>query len=53
MSPAKKIQGPVALQKPMYTVPLDDNRKDQLPQAIRRLYNRLFDITVEHEGIVM
>lgn len=32
-------------------MPLDDNKKKQLPEDIRVLYNRLYDITVEHEGI--
>lgn len=50
-SPTKKTQGLVALKKPIYHVPLDDNKKEQLPEDIRGLYNRLYDITVEHEGI--
>ncbi|KAB5581244.1 hypothetical protein GE09DRAFT_1213640 [Coniochaeta sp. 2T2.1] len=50
-SPTKKTQGLVALRKPIYHVPLDDQNKDQLPEDIRELYNRLYDIAVEHEGI--
>ncbi|KAB5511554.1 hypothetical protein GE09DRAFT_1209246 [Coniochaeta sp. 2T2.1] len=50
-SPTKKTQGLVALRKPIYHVPLDDQNKDQLPEDIRELYNRLYDIAVEYEGI--
>ncbi|KAK4443295.1 hypothetical protein QBC34DRAFT_362321 [Podospora aff. communis PSN243] len=50
-SPTKKTQGLVALKKPIYHVSLDDNNKEQLPEDVRVLYNRLYDITVEHEGI--
>jgi len=50
-SPTKKTQGLVALKKPIYHVPLDDKKKEQLPEDVRVLYNRLYDITVEHEGV--
>ncbi|KAH8907508.1 hypothetical protein BR93DRAFT_926528 [Coniochaeta sp. PMI_546] len=47
----QKTQALVALKKPIYHMPLDDNKKEQLPQDIRALYDRLYDITVEYEGI--
>lgn len=32
-------------------MPLDNQNKGQLPEDIRELYNRLYDVAVEHEGI--
>ncbi|OIW22439.1 hypothetical protein CONLIGDRAFT_563285, partial [Coniochaeta ligniaria NRRL 30616] len=51
LSPTKKTQNLVALKKPIHYVALEDNAADQLPADVRGLYNRLYDITVEHEDI--
>lgn len=40
-----------ALKKPIYHLPLDDNKKEQLPEDVRSLSSRLYDITIEYEGI--
>ena len=47
----KTTQSLLALQKPIHHIPLDDQNKSQLPEDILPLYNRLYDIAVEHEGI--
>lgn len=54
-SPMKKTQSLTALLKPIFHEPLSqeplDGTDNQLPENIRVLYNRLYGITVDHEGI--
>jgi hypothetical protein len=51
-SPTKKTQGLLALKKPIFHVALKDDTLKQLPRDVHELYNRLYDITVEHDGVV-
>ena len=46
----KEDIGLMVLKKPIYHIPLNDDKKEQLPEEIRVLYNRLYDITVEQGG---
>lgn len=51
LSPTKKTQSLGALKKPIHHVALQDNATEQLPADVRDLYNRIYEITVEHESI--
>ncbi|KAH6881068.1 hypothetical protein B0T10DRAFT_494742 [Thelonectria olida] len=50
-SPTKRTQNLQALEKPIRYVALKDNATDQLPTDVQLLYNRIYDITVEHDAI--
>lgn len=52
VSPTKKTQHLIALQKPIHHIHIKDNANDQLPPDVRDLYNRLYDITVDHEAFL-
>jgi hypothetical protein len=50
-SPTKKTQSLDTLRKPIYFTRIEDNATQQLPPDVRELYNRLYELTVEHEGV--
>ncbi|KAJ2891596.1 hypothetical protein MKZ38_000187 [Zalerion maritima] len=52
VSPAKRTQSLQALDKPVHYVALEDNATQQLPVDAQSLYNRIYDITVEHDSFL-
>ncbi|KAH7123388.1 hypothetical protein B0J13DRAFT_566540 [Dactylonectria estremocensis] len=50
-SPTKRTQNLQVLEKPIHYIALEDNATDQLPSDVRLLYNRIYNIAVEHELI--
>ncbi|KAH8662647.1 hypothetical protein BGZ61DRAFT_368597 [Ilyonectria robusta] len=48
-SPSKRPQSLRALEKPIEYVALEDDAAAQLPADMQSLYNRIYEITVEHD----
>ncbi|KAH6881082.1 hypothetical protein B0T10DRAFT_494766 [Thelonectria olida] len=48
-SPTKRTHNLRTLKKPVEYVALEDNATAQLPADVQPLYNRIYEITVEHE----